>query len=261
MSVHFSSATDQWETPQAFFDGLNAEFNFTLDPCCLPETAKCTKFYTPVENGLLQSWGGETVFVNPPYGRTIGQWVKKAYEESRKGTVVVCLLPSRTDTKWWHEYCVKGEIRFIKGRLKFENRALPSWQADGSFKGQSAPFPSAVVIFCERPRRVILESPFSGNVGRNKAYARACLRDCIKRGEAPFASHLLYTQAGVLDDDIPEERMQGIHAGFAWHKVADAAVVYTDYGISKGMQYGIDNAAKLNLPVEYRQLFGTEGML
>lgn len=103
-------------------------------------------------------------------------------------------------------------------------------------------------------RRVILESPFAGNVRQNIAYARACIRDSVHRGEAPLASHLLFTQPGILDDLIPGERQLGIAAGLAWYKFADAAVVYRDLGISSGMQAGIDMAVLCGLPVEYRHL-------
>lgn len=103
-------------------------------------------------------------------------------------------------------------------------------------------------------RRVILESPFAGDIETNLRYARAALKDCLKRGEAPFASHLLYTQPGVLDDFDPEERMWGIHAGFEWNKVAEASVVYTDLGISKGMEYGIKHAEECGRPIEYRTI-------
>ena len=130
----YSSKTPEWETPQAFFDALDREFGFTLDVCATPENAKCLIFITPEMDGLKQRWGG-TCYMNPPYGREIGKWVKKAYESSHQGATVVCLLPSRTDTRWFHDYCMKGEIRFIIGRLKF-----------GGSKN-SAPFPSAVVIF------------------------------------------------------------------------------------------------------------------
>jgi phage N-6-adenine-methyltransferase len=145
-SVHFSSKSEMWETPQDFFDKLHAEFRFDIDVCALPENAKCGKYYTPEENGLIQKWSG-TCWMNPPYGRVIGKWIKKAYEEAQDGATVVCLVPARTDTVWWHDYCLKGEVRFLKGRLKFQNRSLPSWRADGKFKLSSAPFPSAVVIF------------------------------------------------------------------------------------------------------------------
>ena len=131
----FSSATGEWATPQDVFDGLNAEFDFTLDPCCTHNTAKCEKHYTASEDGLARSWRGERVFLNPPYGREIGKWIAKAYEEALQGAIVVCLLPARTDTRWWHDYCMKGQIRLLRGRLKF-----------GGAKN-NAPFPSALVIF------------------------------------------------------------------------------------------------------------------
>jgi len=101
---------------------------------------------------------------------------------------------------------------------------------------------------------VIIESPYAGNVEENLRYLRACLRDSLSRGEAPYASHGLYTQEGVLDDSIQEERMQGIHAGFAWRQVGHLTAVYTDLGISSGMQYGIDDSTKRLVPIEYRQL-------
>ena len=131
----FSSDDMTWETPQNLFNKLNDEFHFTLDVCALPQTAKCKEYYTPEIDGLKQEWEG-ICWMNPPYGRQIGIWLKKAYEESLKGITVVCLIPSRTDTKYWHDYCMKSsEIRFVKGRLKFGNST------------NSAPFPSAIVIF------------------------------------------------------------------------------------------------------------------
>jgi hypothetical protein len=101
---------------------------------------------------------------------------------------------------------------------------------------------------------VILESPFAGDVERNIAYARACVRDSLSRGEAPIASHLLYTQEGILDDTIPHERQWGIDAGLAWKAVAHASVVYIDHGITRGMQYGIDAAKAAGIPVEFRKI-------
>ncbi len=135
ISVHFSSKTDLWATPQDFFNTLNAEFGFTLDVCALPYNAKCERYFTPEEDGLQQLWRG-VCWMNPPYGRTIGQWVRKAYESALEGATVVCLIPARTDTAWWHTWVMQAEeVRFIRGRLKF-----------GGSKN-SAPFPSAVVIF------------------------------------------------------------------------------------------------------------------
>lgn len=107
-------------------------------------------------------------------------------------------------------------------------------------------------------RRVIVETPYAGDIEKNTHYARLCLHDCLTRGEAPFASHLLYTQESVLDDNIPDERKLGILAGFAWGSVAEATVVYTDYGISNGMKEGIKRAETEGRPVEYRKLFNKD---
>ena len=145
--VHFSSQSNEWETPQDLFDKLNAEFRFTLDPAATPFNAKCKWFYTKETNGLAQSWDGETVFCNPPYGREIGQWVKKAAESK---ALTVMLMPARTDTDYFHRYIYQNpnvEIRFLKGRVKFVNRSLPSYREDGTFKMSPAPFPSMIVVF------------------------------------------------------------------------------------------------------------------
>ena len=141
----FSSKTDIWETPKDLFDTLNKEFNFTLDVCALPENAKCEKYYTPENNGLSQNWDG-IIWCNPPYGRQIGSWVRRALFASVAGNTVVMLLPARTDTRWFHEYIYNRknvEVRFLKGRLKFGNAK------------NSAPFPSMVVVF--RPIKNKLE--------------------------------------------------------------------------------------------------------
>jgi len=132
--VMFSSATDEWATPQDFFDKMNAEFHFETDVCATPQNAKCKRYFTKEQDGLSLPWGGRC-WMNPPYGRKIGLWVKKAWEAAQTGATVVCLLPARTDTSWWHDYCMKGEVRFVRGRLKFGGSKNP------------APFPSAVVIF------------------------------------------------------------------------------------------------------------------
>jgi site-specific DNA-methyltransferase (adenine-specific) len=135
-----SSEDMTWETPQDFFDELNKEFNFTLDPCATKENAKCKKYFTKEDNGLVQDWGGYRVFCNPPYGREIGKWVYKCLAEVCNGCqIAVMLIPARTDTRYFHDYIYhKAEIRFIRGRLKFV----------GKQKGSgSAPFPSMVVIF------------------------------------------------------------------------------------------------------------------
>lgn len=103
-------------------------------------------------------------------------------------------------------------------------------------------------------RRVIVESPYAGDIAANVGYARACIHDCLQRGEAPLASHLLYTQPGILRDEIESERWRGINAGLAWMELADAVVVYTDRGISPGMRHAIANAERLKRMIEYRTL-------
>lgn len=130
-----TAATVEWGTPQDLFDQLNDEFKFTLDVCATPENAKCERFFTPEDDGLCQEWTG-SCWMNPPYGRGIDKWIRKAYESSEaEGCSVVCLLPVRTDTAWFHDYVCKGTVEFIRGRLKF-----------GGCKN-SAPFPSMLTIF------------------------------------------------------------------------------------------------------------------
>lgn len=132
--VMFSSHDCEWETPPDLFNKLNAIYHFTLDVCATCENAKCESYFTRSEDGLQQEWQG-VCWMNPPYGREIGKWVKKAYDAALHGATVVCLLPARTDTAWWHDYCMKGRTHFIRGRLKFGGC------------GNAAPFPSAIVVF------------------------------------------------------------------------------------------------------------------
>lgn len=139
----FTSDTAEWATPQDFYDALDQEFHFNLDPCGTDDNAKCQCYYTKEDDGLIKEWPG-VVYMNPPYGREIGKWVAKAASEAKKGAMVVCLLPSRTDTRWFHDHIWDKEkhrpregvqVRLLKGRLKF-----------GGSKN-SAPFPSMVVVF------------------------------------------------------------------------------------------------------------------
>ena len=125
---------DEWETPADLFSRLHREFRFTLDAAALPHNAKCRRYFTPAQDGLRQPWGG-AVWCNPPYGVGIRHWVRKARESAQGGAIVVCLLPARTDTEWWHDDVLPyAEVRFIRGRLKFSDHG-------------AANFPSVVVVF------------------------------------------------------------------------------------------------------------------
>ena len=133
LDIIFSSDSTEWETPQDFFDKLNEEFHFTIDVCASPENTKCERYYTKEQDGLRQNWNNEVVWMNPPYGRDINLWMEKA--KNTKG-IVVGLVPSRTDTKWFHGHVYGvAELRFIEGRLRFSNCK------------NSAPFPSLIVIY------------------------------------------------------------------------------------------------------------------
>jgi len=134
LDVHYSSRTDEWSTPDDFFAELNETFHFDLDACASPRNAKCARYFTREQDALQQRWQGK-VWMNPPYGREIAAFMRKAYEESLLGATVVCLVPSRTDTQWWHRYAMRGQIIYLRGRLRFGGAET------------SAPFPSAIVIF------------------------------------------------------------------------------------------------------------------
>ena len=134
LEVHYSSRNREWSTPVDLFQELNEVFHFDLDACADASNAKCACYFTKHQNALTQRWRG-TVFMNPPYGREIAAFMRKAYEESLLGATVVCLVPSRTDTEWWHRYAKRGQIIFLRGRLRFGNA------------NSSVPFPSAIVIF------------------------------------------------------------------------------------------------------------------
>ncbi len=146
-SLYSSQKTD-WETPQALYDVLDEEFRFALDVCATSDNAKCKKYISPEKDGLRENWGNGPVWMNPPYGREIREWVKKAYEEGQRGCDCVCLLPVRSDTRWWHEYVMRAkEIRLLSRRL--------------SFCGSSnkAPFSAAIVVFSKEAKgRPLLSS-------------------------------------------------------------------------------------------------------
>ena len=135
IAVHWSRTRQDWETPPVLFAELDAEFGFTLDVCASRHNAKCSRFFDEREDGLAQDWCGATCWMNPPYGPFVARWIRKAWEESQRGATVVCLVPARTDTAWWHDFAMRGEIRFLRGRLRFGGSPNP------------APFPSALVIF------------------------------------------------------------------------------------------------------------------
>jgi len=140
----FSSRSEEWETPPDLFRRLNDEFRFTLDVCATAENAKCSKFFTKKENGLLQSWRGERCWMNPPYGKSIHYWMRKAkWEYIRNGTLVVALVPARTDTAWFHDHVYGVAIlRFIRGRIKF----IPPDKKRAS-RLEPNPFPSLLAIY------------------------------------------------------------------------------------------------------------------
>ncbi|MCG8442666.1 MAG: phage N-6-adenine-methyltransferase [Caulobacterales bacterium] len=139
----FSSRRDDWETPQDFFNRLDAVFHFELDAAATAANAKCARFFSPAEDGLAQDWRPHRrVWLNPPYGRGVERWMRKAYQESLRGCLVACLVPARTDTRWWHAW-VKGKARvtFVRRRLRFSRPGARSPAAS------SAVFPSAVVVY------------------------------------------------------------------------------------------------------------------
>lgn len=143
----WSSTHSEYETPDDLFANLDQTFHFTLDVCATSENAKCPVYFSPEVDGLKQSWTGHVCWMNPPYGRQVGAWVRKAYYESRKGAVVVALLPSRTDTKWWHDYVLQAHrIWFLRGRLKFKGMT------------SGAPFPSVIALFV-RPQSGLMFDP------------------------------------------------------------------------------------------------------
>ena len=196
-SVHFRSRTDMWATPQDLFDELNTEFGFTLDVCAEEFNAKCPRFFTPKQDGLAQKWEG-VCWMNPPYGRTVGDWIRKAKESAEdNGTTVVCLLPARTDTSWWHE-CIaphlgeRVEARFLKGRLKFGDQE------------NSAPFPSVIVVFHGNPLKKIKEHVSSTPIkstGRVEPEAALALvstaqKPVIKAGGQSFSLSPIIVRSG-----------------------------------------------------------------
>lgn len=138
--VNKSLDSTVWETPPEVFNPIHKEFGFTLDVCAIAENAKCARFFSPVENGLLQDWSGEVCWCNPPYGTQVQKWCKKALLESRKGATTVLLIPCKTNTNWWHDLIIPhAEVRFLRGRVKFIQKGIQY--------GQALPWPLAFVIY------------------------------------------------------------------------------------------------------------------
>jgi site-specific DNA-methyltransferase (adenine-specific) len=167
----FSSATDEWATDPKLFAALDKLFHFSLDPCATPENAKCKLFYTRVDDGLALDWSGLRVFCNPPYGRGIGKWVRKCYESSLDGALVVLLVPSRTDTNWFHTWVQdKAEIHFMKGRQRFSNAMV------------NAPFPSLIAIYGREQRhdnrRLMVCESCDDFFQAERSDARTCSNAC-----------------------------------------------------------------------------------
>ena len=160
----FTSRTEEWETPSYVFLALKKEFGFQVDVCATSENAKCKIYFDKSVDGLKREWSPFSCWMNPPYGRNIGAWMKKAFEESQRGALVVCLIPSRTDTKWWHKWAMKAaEIRFVSGRISFSNSK------------QSAPFPSCIVIYYPE-----LENPYKLSVPIIKSVSFAKSKSIMK---------------------------------------------------------------------------------
>jgi site-specific DNA-methyltransferase (adenine-specific) len=161
----YSSATDEWSTPQEFFDELNRRYRFTLDPCATPENAKCATFFTKEQDGLAQDWGTHRVFCNPPFGRQIGAWARKCFEASQGGALVVLLAPCRTDTAWWHDWVAgKADVEFVRGRLKF---------CDAK---ENAPFPVMTATYL--PGRAAVSCARCGTSFIGRSDARTCSNKC-----------------------------------------------------------------------------------
>lgn len=196
----------EWGTPQDFFDSLDAEFGFTLDVAADADNAKCAKYFTVEDDGLAQDWGRETCWMNPPYGREIPRWMRKAYESSLAGATVVCLVPARTETNWWWDYATKGETRFVKGRLNFTGGSPTNPES------HNAPFPVAVVVF--RPPinlRVVLEVANLRATGdRMQSEASRLAEFVLALDQAPYEVHMAAIEAANAVEDWTEIRRESV---------------------------------------------------
>ena len=174
----YSSATDEWPTPRAFFARLDRRYHFTLDPCATPENATCPTYFTKEDDGLKQDWRAHRVFCNPPYGRTVGAWARKCFEASQRGALIVLLVPARTDTKWFHDWVQgKAQIKFMRGRLRFG-------EADSC-----APFPSMLATYS--PNRPVATCVRCGNSFIARSDARTCSSACR---QAAYRSRIVTAQ-------------------------------------------------------------------
>ena len=165
-----SSATDKWTTPSDLFRRLDSIFHFELDVCASADNTKCARYFSEADDGLKQEWNG-ACWMNPAYGRTIGKWMRKAWQSSEQGATVVCLVPARTDTKWWNQWAVRGQVLFLRGRLKF-----------GDAKS-SAPFASALVVFCKTFERKYYKQcvECDGVFVADRSHAKVCGNRCQVR--------------------------------------------------------------------------------
>jgi phage N-6-adenine-methyltransferase len=185
MPALFSSATEEWPTPPAFFAKLNRRYRFTLDPCATPDDAKCPLYFTKEQDGLQQDWGTHRAFVNPPYGREIGKWARKCFEASQAGALVVLLVPARTDTRWFHDWVQgKAKVQFIRGRVRFGGAEA------------SAPFPSMLAVYSPRRPATICLRCGDGFVGRRDA--RTCGNACRQALHRAKRNGLSVTQSRYL---------------------------------------------------------------
>lgn len=216
-----SSRSDDWPTDPKVYARLDDEFGFTLDPCASHDNHKAPRYFTRDDNGLTQPWAGR-VFMNPPYGRAIGAWMRKAWEASQTtAELVVCLVPARTDTRWWHEWAVRGEIRFLRGRLRFGDLSSP------------APFPSAVVVFRNGGRvtkpllGLVLRQPVADAGGRVVEHVEQRLALADREAEhpdsatvgvlKPVCERVVVEQAGELEELVVGNRDAGEEHGSSVH--------------------------------------------
>ena len=163
--VLYSSATDEWATPRAFFARLNRRYHFTLDPCATADNATCPTYFTKADDGLKQNWGTHRVFCNPRYGRAIGAWVRKCFEAAQAGALVVLFVPARTDTRWFHDWIEgKAEVQFLRGRVRFGQTA------------DNAPFPSMLAVYS--PDRLAVPCARCGKPFVARQGARTCSNAC-----------------------------------------------------------------------------------